>query len=73
MIGIGSAIFHPEASRVARIRRRRPLRHGAVGVPGRRQHGDQAIGPLLAAFIVVPLGQARRSPSSPVAALARHA
>ena len=36
LIGLGSAIFHPESSRVARLHRR-PLRPGAVPVPARRQ------------------------------------
>lgn len=56
LIGLGSAIFHPEASRVARM---------AAGLrPGLAQSVFQvggnfgsAVGPLLAAFIVLPLGQ----------------
>lgn len=56
LIGIGSAVFHPEASRVARM--------AAGGKFGTAQSLFQvggnfgsAIGPLLAAFIVVPLGR----------------
>jgi FSR family fosmidomycin resistance protein-like MFS transporter len=56
MIGIGSAVFHPEASRVARL--------AAGGRYGMAQsvfqtggNTGQAIGPLLAAFIVVPWGR----------------
>jgi len=56
LIGIGSAIFHPEASRVARL--------ASGGKFGTAQSLFQvggnfgtAIGPLLAAFIVVPLGR----------------
>lgn len=56
MIGLGSAIFHPEASRVARM--------ASGGRFGTAQSLFQvggnfgtAIGPLLAAFIVVPLGR----------------
>jgi FSR family fosmidomycin resistance protein-like MFS transporter len=56
MIGIGSAVFHPEASRVARL--------ASGGRFGTAQSLFQvggnfgtAIGPLLAAFIVVPLGR----------------
>jgi MFS transporter, FSR family, fosmidomycin resistance protein len=56
-IGIGSAIFHPESSRVARM--------ASGGRYGMAQSFFQvggnlgtAIGPLLAAFIVVPRGQA---------------
>ena len=57
MIGIGSAVFHPEASRVARA--------AAGGKYGTAQslfqvggNTGSALGPLLAAFIVVPLGRA---------------
>jgi MFS transporter, FSR family, fosmidomycin resistance protein len=56
LIGIGSAIFHPEASRVARA--------AAGGRYGAAQsffqvggNAGSALGPLLAAFIVVPLGR----------------
>jgi FSR family fosmidomycin resistance protein-like MFS transporter len=56
LIGIGSAIFHPEASRVARF--------ASGGRYGTAQSLFQvggnlgtAIGPLLAAFIVVPFGR----------------
>jgi MFS transporter, FSR family, fosmidomycin resistance protein len=56
LIGIGSAIFHPESSRIARF-----ASGGRFGLaPSLFQVGGntgQAIGPLLAAFIVVPLGQ----------------
>ena len=56
LVGIGSAIFHPEASRVARI--------ASGGRYGTAQSLFQvggnfgtSLGPLLAAFIVVPLGR----------------
>ena len=56
MIGLGSAVFHPEATRMAR--------HAAAGQQGFAQgifqiggHAGYAIGPLLAAMIVVPRGQ----------------
>lgn len=56
LIGIGSAIFHPEASRVARL--------ASGGKFGTAQslfqvggNAGQAVGPLLAAFIVLPRGQ----------------
>ena len=57
MIGIGSAIFHPEASRVARMASggRYGLAQSLFQVGG---NFGTAIGPLLAAFIVVPRGQA---------------
>lgn len=56
LIGVGSATFHPEASRVARM--------AAGGRFGTAQSTFQvggntgtAIGPLLAALIIVPFGQ----------------
>ena len=56
LIGLGSSVFHPESSRIARL---------AAGVrPGFAQsvfqvggNAGSAFGPLLAAFIVVPFGQ----------------
>ncbi|WP_243634572.1 MFS transporter [Roseicella frigidaeris] len=56
MIGVGSSIFHPEASRVARLASggRYGLAQSLFQVGG---NFGQAIGPLLAAFIVVPRGQ----------------
>ncbi len=56
MVGIGSSIFHPESSRMA---------HAAAGVqPGLAQsifqlggNTGSSIGPLLAAWIIVPHGQ----------------
>lgn len=55
-IGIGSAIFHPESSRVARLASggRYGLAQSLFQVGG---NTGQALGPLLAAFIVVPRGQ----------------
>jgi FSR family fosmidomycin resistance protein-like MFS transporter len=55
-IGIGSSIFHPESSRVARLASggRFGLAQSLFQVGG---NFGQALGPLLAAFIVVPLGQ----------------
>ena len=56
LIGIGSAVFHPESSRVARI--------ASGGRFGTAQslfqlggNFGQSLGPLLAAFIVVPFGR----------------
>lgn len=56
LIGIGSAIFHPEASRVARLASggRHGLAQSMFQVGG---NTGTAIGPLLAAFIVIPYGQ----------------
>lgn len=55
-IGFGSAIFHPEASRVARLASggRYGLAQSVFQVGG---NFGTAVGPLLAAFIVVPRGQ----------------
>ncbi len=55
-IGLGSSIFHPEATRAARYASggRQGLAQGIFQVGG--QVGG-AIGPLLAAFIIVPRGQ----------------
>lgn len=69
LVGLGSAIFHPEASRVARM---------AAGMrPGFAQSVFQvggnfgsALGPLLAAYIVLPLGQGSIAWFSLVAVLA---
>ena len=56
LIGFGSAIFHPESSRVARLASggRFGLAQSMFQLGG---NFGQAIGPLLAAFIVVPFGQ----------------
>lgn len=56
IVGLGSAIFHPEATRMAR--------HAAAGQQGLAQgvfqiggHAGYALGPLLAAGVVMPNGQ----------------
>ena len=56
LIGIGSAVFHPESSRVARLASggRYGFAQATFQVGG---NFGQAIGPLLAAFIIVPMGQ----------------
>ena len=56
MIGMGSAVFHPEASRVARTASggRYGLAQSVFQVGG---NFGSSIGPLLAAFIVVPFGR----------------
>lgn len=56
LIGIGSAVFHPEASRVARMASggRYGLAQSLFQVGG---NTGSATGPLLAAFVVVPGGQ----------------
>lgn len=56
LVGLGSAVFHPEASRVARMAS--GGRHGfAQSVFQVGGSMGTAIGPLLAAFIVIPGGQ----------------
>src|SRR3954471_21382228 len=57
LIGMGSSVFHPEASRVARMAAggRYGLAQSLFQVGGNL---GGASGPLLAAFIVVPRGQA---------------
>ncbi|MFD1327719.1 MFS transporter [Mycoplana ramosa] len=56
LIGFGSAVFHPESSRVARAASggRHGLAQSLFQVGG---NAGTAIGPLLAAFIVLPFGQ----------------
>lgn len=68
-IGIGSSIFHPEATRMARYASggRQGLAQGLFQVGG--QVGG-ALGPLLAALIIVPRGQASLSWFSALALLA---
>ena len=56
LIGLGSAIFHPESSRVARLASggQHGLAQSFFQVGG---NAGSAIGPLLAALIVLPRGQ----------------
>jgi MFS transporter, FSR family, fosmidomycin resistance protein len=56
LIGIGSSIFHPESSRVARLASggRHGLAQSLFQVGG---NFGTALGPLLAGFIVLPYGQ----------------
>jgi FSR family fosmidomycin resistance protein-like MFS transporter len=69
LIGTGSSIFHPESSRVARLASggRHGLAQSFFQVGG---NVGSAIGPLLAAFIVVPNGQRSIAIFSVVALLA---
>jgi len=57
LVGIGSAVFHPEASRIARLASggRHGLAQSLFQVGG---NFGSAAGPILAAFIVIPRGQA---------------
>ena len=56
LIGIGSSVFHPEASKVAYMAagQRRGLAQSIFQVGG---NAGSALGPLLAALIIVPFGQ----------------
>lgn len=56
LIGCGSSVFHPEASRVAQMASggRKSLAQSIFQVGG---NGGNAVGPLLAALIVMPYGQ----------------
>ncbi|MGB6909130.1 MAG: MFS transporter [Methyloceanibacter sp.] len=69
LIGMGSSVFHPESSRVARLASggRHGLAQSVFQVGG---NFGTAIGPLLAAFIVLPYGQKSLAWFSVVALLA---
>ena len=56
LVGMGSSVFHPESSRVARMASggRYGLAQSLFQVGG---NAGQSLGPLLAAFIVIPGGQ----------------
>jgi FSR family fosmidomycin resistance protein-like MFS transporter len=56
MVGIGSSVFHPESSRIARLASggRHGLAQSLFQVGG---NAGSSLGPLLAAFIVLPRGQ----------------
>mgnify|MGYP005748232967 CR=1 FL=1 len=56
VIGFGSSVFHPEASRVAQLASggRKSLAQSIFQVGG---NGGSALGPLLAALVVLPFGQ----------------
>ncbi len=69
LVGIGSSVFHPEASRVARLAS--GGRHGfAQSFFQLGGNVGTALGPLLAAFVVVSRGQASIAYFSVVALLA---
>ena len=69
LIGLGSAVFHPEGSRVAYMAagNRRGLAQSIYQVGG---NTGQALAPLITALILVPLGQRGASWFTIVAALA---
>jgi len=69
LIGTGSAVFHPESSRIARLASggRHGLAQSIFGVGGA---AGSALGPLLAAWIIIPHGQQSIAWFAPVALLA---
>lgn len=56
VVGLGSAVFHPTASRVAQMASggKKSLAQSIFQVGG---NGGSAVGPLLAALIILPFGQ----------------
>ena len=69
LVGIGSAVFHPESSRVARMASggRHGLAQSVFQVGG---NFGSAAGPLLAAFLVLPRGQSSIAWASAIALVA---
>jgi MFS transporter, FSR family, fosmidomycin resistance protein len=68
-VGAGSAVFHPESSRIARLASggRHGMAQSIFQVGG---NAGSAIGPLLAAWIIIPHGQASLAWFAPAAVLA---
>jgi FSR family fosmidomycin resistance protein-like MFS transporter len=71
LIGVGSSVFHPESSRIARLASggQHGLAQSVFQVGG---NAGSALGPLLAAFVVLPAGQRSLAwfALAPVAAIA---
>jgi FSR family fosmidomycin resistance protein-like MFS transporter len=69
LVGTGSAIFHPESSRIARLASggRHGLAQSIFQVGG---NAGSAAGPLLAAWIIIPRGQRSVAWFAPAALLA---
>src|SRR5438552_13106342 len=69
LVGVGSSVFHPESSRVARMASggRHGLAQSLFQVGG---NVGSSLGPLLAAFLVVPHGQSSIAWCSVLALLA---
>jgi FSR family fosmidomycin resistance protein-like MFS transporter len=69
LVGTGSAVFHPESSRIARLASggRHGLAQSIFQVGG---YAGSALGPLLAAWIIIPHGQGSVSWFAPAALLA---
>src|ERR1700704_3265594 len=69
LVGTGSSIFHPESSRIARLASggRHGLAQSIFQVGG---NAGQAMGPLAAAWIIIPFGRPSVAAFSAVALLA---
>ena len=69
LVGAGSAVFHPESSRIARLASggRHGLAQSIFQVGG---NAGQAMGPLAAAWIIIPFGRPSVAAFSGVALLA---
>jgi FSR family fosmidomycin resistance protein-like MFS transporter len=69
LVGIGSAVFHPEGSRVANMASgsRRGLAQSIFQVGG---NGGQALAPIFTVFLLLPLGQSGTIWFTPVAGAA---
>jgi len=68
LVGVGSSIFHPESSRIARLASggRHGLAQSVFQVGG---NGGSSLGPLLAALVVTPYGQGSVAWFAPAAVL----
>jgi FSR family fosmidomycin resistance protein-like MFS transporter len=68
LVGIGSSVFHPESSRIARIASggKHGLAQSLFQVGG---NGGSSLGPLLAAAVVTPYGQSSVAWFAPAAVL----
>jgi FSR family fosmidomycin resistance protein-like MFS transporter len=68
LVGVGSSIFHPESSRIARLASggRHGLAQSVFQVGG---NGGSSLGPLLAALVVTPYGQGSVAWFAPAAIL----
>jgi FSR family fosmidomycin resistance protein-like MFS transporter len=69
LVGVGSSVFHPESSRIARMASggRHGLAQSVFQVGGNL---GSSLGPLLAAFVVVPHGQASLAWCASIAVIA---
>jgi FSR family fosmidomycin resistance protein-like MFS transporter len=68
LVGVGSSIFHPESSRIARVASggQHGLAQSLFQVGG---NGGSSLGPLLAALVVTPYGQGSVAWFAPAAVL----